>query len=82
MIVCEGNWLLLDREPWSALAPLFDATVMIDVPEPTLRARLRARWEHYGLDEDAIAWKLDGNDLPNGRLVRDASRPADWTVPG
>jgi pantothenate kinase len=80
VIVCEGNWLLLDQEPWSALRPLFDLTVMIEVPEEELRRRLRLRWEGFGLTEDEIAWKLDGNDLPNGRLVRDASAPADYAV--
>ena len=79
----EGNWLLLDRAPWDALAPLFDLSVMIAVPEEELRRRLRRRWEGFGLTEDEIAWKLDGNDLPNGRLVRDGSVPADhvlaWT---
>ncbi|NAZ35468.1 nucleoside triphosphate hydrolase [Rubellimicrobium sp. CFH 75288] len=77
VIVCEGNWLLLDREPWSGLRPFFDLTAMIEVPEATLRDRLRRRWEGYGLSEDEIAWKLDGNDLPNGRLVARASVPAD-----
>jgi pantothenate kinase len=81
VILCEGNWLLLDREPWSSLRPLFDVTVMIEVPEAELRRRLRLRWEGFGLTEDEIAWKLDGNDLPNGRLVRDGSRPADFAVP-
>jgi pantothenate kinase len=80
VIVCEGNWLLLDEAPWDALAPLFDLTVMVEVPEDELRRRLRARWEHFGLDEAGIAWKLDGNDLPNGRRVYEGSRPADLVL--
>lgn len=80
VIVCEGNWLLLDRAPWASLRPLFDVTVMVAVPEEELRRRLRLRWEGHGLSEDEIAWKLDGNDLPNGRLVRDASVPADHVL--
>ncbi|TNC50431.1 nucleoside/nucleotide kinase family protein [Rubellimicrobium rubrum] len=80
VIVCEGNYLLLDQEPWDSLRPLFDTTVMIDVPEETLRARLRRRWEGYGLNEEEIAWKLDGNDLPNGRMVRSASAPAQFVL--
>ena len=80
VIVCEGNYLLLDQEPWNSLRPLFDTTVMIDVPEETLRARLRRRWEGYGLNEEEIAWKLDGNDLPNGRMVRSGSAPAQFVL--
>lgn len=77
LILVEGNYVLLDRAPWDALADMFDLTVMIDVPEEELRRRLRARWEHFGLTEDQIAHKLDGNDLPNGRDVIQGSRPAD-----
>ena len=80
IIVCEGNYLLLGRAPWDSLCPLFDTTVMIEVPEEELRARLRRRWEHYGLNEEEIAWKLDGNDLPNGRVVVAESAPADFVV--
>jgi pantothenate kinase len=82
VIVAEGNYLLLERPPWNALRPLFDVTVMIEVPEAELRRRLRARWEGYGLSEEEIAWKLDGNDLPNGRVVMSESAAADFTIGG
>lgn len=80
IIVAEGNYLLLDRSPWSDLRPLFDVTVMVDVPEEILRKRLTARWQGYGLSEAEIAWKLDGNDLPNGRLIQAESAPADYRI--
>jgi pantothenate kinase len=80
VIVVEGNWLLLDRAPWDRLRPMFDLTVRIDVPEHVLRARLRGRWERYGLSEAEILEKLEENDLPNGRLVRDGSAPADYLI--
>lgn len=78
VIVAEGNWLLLDQAPWSRLQPLFDITVIVDVPEPVLRARLRARWEGFGLTEAEITTKLEENDLPNGRLARDGSVAPDF----
>ncbi len=53
---------------------------MIAVPEEILRARLRERWVDYGLSPDQIAAKLEGNDLPNGRLVRDFSIAADFMM--
>ena len=81
VIIAEGNYLLLGREPWSRLRPLFDVAILVDVPEAVLRARLRARWEHYGLTEEEIGWKLDGNDMPNGRVVISESRGADLVLP-
>jgi pantothenate kinase len=79
-IIVEGNYLLLDREPWRGLKGLFDITAMLVVPEAILRARLLARWEGYGLAGVELADKLEGNDLPNGRLVATASAPADFAL--
>lgn len=79
VIVVEGNWLLLNQSPWDRLRPMFDLTVMVDVPEHALRARLRGRWERLGLSEAEIIEKLEENDLPNGRWVRDGSvKPDHW----
>jgi pantothenate kinase len=80
IVVAEGNYLLLARPPWDGLRPLFDVTVMIDVPEPVLRARLEARWQGYGLSPAEIAEKVERNDLPNGRRVREESAPADLVL--
>lgn len=80
VIVVEGNYLLLGTGPWARLRPMFDVAVLVDVPEPVLRERLRARWEHYGLTADEIDWKLDGNDLPNGRMVMANSTGEDFRL--
>ena len=82
IIVVEGNYLLLDREPWSGLDGLFDLTVMLTVPEPVLRQRLEARWTGYALSPEDMAHKLDVNDLPNGREVIAGSRVPDFLMPG
>lgn len=81
VIIVEGNYLLLGQAPWSQLRPMFDVAVLVDVPEPVLRDRLTARWRHYDLTPDEIAWKLDGNDLPNGRFVMAESRGEDYRLP-
>ena len=80
IVIVEGNYLLLDRPPWTALAPLFDLTVMLHAPAEVLRARLLDRWTGIGLAGGALAAKMDGNDLPNVALVQDHSRPADHTI--
>lgn len=80
LILTEGNYLLLDRDPWLSLRPLFDATAMIDVPEAELKRRLRARWVGYGMTEEEIDFKLEGNDLPNGRTVATESGVADYVL--
>ena len=80
VLVLEGNYLLLDAPVWRDLAPLFDLTVMLDVPRDVLRARLIDRWRHHGLsDADAVA-RAEGNDLRNADAVQQGSRPADVRV--
>ncbi len=73
LILVEGNYLLLRDLPWSTLRPLFDLTVMIEVPEDELHQRLTRRWERLGLSQEDIAFKRDQNDLPNGRTVMSRS---------
>ena len=46
-LIVEGNYLLLAAAPWSSLHALFDTTVMIEVAEAELRARLIRRWQGY-----------------------------------
>ena len=77
LILVEGNYLLLDRAPWSELAPLFDLTIFIDVPMAELERRLLARWSDLGRSEEAARAWVEGNDLPNARLVIEGSRQAD-----
>jgi pantothenate kinase len=80
ILIVEGNYLLLNEAPWPDLAPLFDLTIWIDVPEAELDRRLMARWAHYGKNPDqARAW-IDGNDMPNIRRVVAGSRPADLVI--
>jgi hypothetical protein len=79
-LVVEGNYLLLDQEPWSSLRATFDMTVAVDAPEDILRQRLIERWQGYGLPPPEIKAKVEGNDLPNGRYVVSKSGPADFVL--
>lgn len=80
IILAEGNYLLLDQPGWRDLAPHFDLTVMLDVSEDTLVERLLQRWAGFDYDEAAIVTKMEGNDLPNVRLVLANSLPADIMI--
>ncbi|GHD16414.1 nucleoside triphosphate hydrolase [Tianweitania populi] len=79
-ILVEGNYLLLDEEPWSALGTLFDFTMMLDVPVDVLEARLVERWHIHGKsDAEGLAW-IASNDRPNIDRVLARKRPADLVV--
>ncbi|RWC55830.1 nucleoside triphosphate hydrolase [Mesorhizobium sp.] len=79
-ILVEGNYLLLDEEPWSRLAPLFDFSVFVDVPRNELERRLLERWHGHGRSEaDARAW-IVSNDMPNIERVLARRRAADLVI--
>ena len=80
LLVVEGNYLLLNENPWTGVAPLLDLTIWIDVPEAELDRRLMNRWAHHGKTPDAARAWIDGNDMPNIRRVTQGSGVADFTV--
>jgi pantothenate kinase len=80
IIVTEGNYLLLDAEPWKGLRSLFDVTVKVDASLETLRDRLLARWRGFGLPESDVVRKTEENDLPNARYVVENSGDADFII--
>ena len=51
ILLVEGNWLLLDEEPWRALRALADYRIRIDAPSALLKDRLIARKVQGGLSE-------------------------------
>lgn len=79
-IFVEGNYLLLDEEPWSALETLFDFTIFVDVSRDELERRLVARWREHGRPDDAARKWIDTNDMPNIDRVLRARRTADLVI--
>lgn len=79
-VLVEGNYLLLDEEPWSRLADLFDFSVFLDVPATVLERRLLARWHDHGLVDEEARAKVAANDMPNAGRVLARRRAADMIV--
>lgn len=80
IIVTEGNYLLLDADGWRELRSRFDIAVFVTAPMATIEERLRQRWLGFDYDDDALLLKMEGNDLPNVRLVLGSSGHADFTL--
>ena len=79
-ILTEGNYLLLDEEPWSRLAGLLDYTIFLDVPRDELERRLIQRWlDHGRTPEDGRNW-VNSNDQPDVDRVLARRRPPDLVV--
>ncbi|SNY92574.1 Panthothenate kinase [Cohaesibacter sp. ES.047] len=82
LIVVEGNYLLLDDEPWIRLRQHFDVSVFIDVPEDILRERLMRRWLELNFSQEAARKKVEENDLLNARMVISNSSNPDIRIDG
>jgi len=80
VLVVEGNYLLLNQEPWRSLRPLFDITVMVRESRSCIEARLLRRWLSYGFNEAEARMKVHVNDLPNADLVLENSIEPDFVV--
>ncbi len=79
-IIVEGLYLLLKREPWNALKPLFDISVFVNVSKAELERRLTKRILDHGHDEAYAKNWIASNDMLNADEVIANSATADLTV--
>jgi pantothenate kinase len=80
ILIVEGNYLLLDEEPWPQVAARLDLTVYLAVSSEELVRRLHERWASCGKSpDDARVW-IETNDLPNINRVISRSRHADLVM--
>jgi pantothenate kinase len=79
-MIVEGLYLLLKREPWSALKALFDVSIFLDVPKAELERRLTQRILHHGFDAAYAKNWIASNDMLNADEVIGNSAEADVTL--
>jgi pantothenate kinase len=78
--IVEGNYLLLNEDPWSRLASYFDFMLFINAPKSELKQRLLERWTDLGDSEIAAQARVATNDMPNVDRVLSARRKADLSL--
>ena len=80
LIVAEGNYLLLDRQPWAAVRPLLDEVWFVDIDDNVRIPRLIARHIEFGKTADeAVEWVMR-SDEANAVLVAATRSRADAVV--
>lgn len=80
LIITEGNYLLLDRHPWRQIREVLDESWMITLNGDVRRARLIARHQHFGRDQQAAEARAFGSDEQNAQLVGQASSDPDVMI--
>jgi len=79
IVLLEGNYLLLDRPPWTRVPALLDLSIFITASLEILEERLVRRWLEHGYNREEAQARATANDLRNARLVLEQSVPADLT---
>lgn len=73
IVIVEGNYLLLETDPWGKLRDLFDAIALLDIDSDLRVQRLIDRHVRFGKTPTEAASFVHASDEPNARLV-EASR--------
>nr|WP_305853000.1 nucleoside/nucleotide kinase family protein [Georgenia sp. TF02-10] len=80
VVLTEGNYLLLDAEPWRRVPDLLDETWFVAADDGDRRARLLARHLAHGKELAAARAFALGSDQRNADLVAATADRADVVV--
>jgi pantothenate kinase len=72
ILILEGNWLLMDAQPWSTISKLVDDTWFVDVDPKLALTRVAKRHLASGIEKDwaGALLRAQRNDIANGDLIR------------
>lgn len=77
VVITEGNYLLLDTEPWLRLATILDACWWLDTPMDTARRWILARHVRGGRTPEDAATHYARNDAANAHQAMQCMRIPD-----
>ncbi|RZQ65212.1 nucleoside/nucleotide kinase family protein [Amycolatopsis suaedae] len=80
LVITEGNYLLLDTEPWSGVRPLLTEAWFLRPDEPERLERLVTRHRHYGRSLAEAQQRARGSDQRNADLIATTEARADLVV--
>lgn len=82
VLIFEGNYLSLNKEPWNQAAALMDELWFVEVDFETARQRLIKRHVEAGIarDEADADKRARENDLLNGQEIVDFRLPVDEII--
>jgi pantothenate kinase len=81
LVLTEGNYLLLDMEPWNQLRDLLSLTVYLDLDEGVRLDRLIRRHVEFGKTQEHAVRHVHESDQVNAHLIAGSRHHADYVVP-
>ncbi|KAI9929455.1 hypothetical protein MW887_000927 [Aspergillus wentii] len=84
VVIFEGLYVSLDREPWNSAAALMDESWFIDVDREIARARLVKRHVASGIvaDEEAAEHRISSTDFLNADDIMENRLVVQEIIPG
>ncbi len=80
VVVVEGNYLFLQKDPWRQFLRLFDVRIFLAAPRAALIESLRQRFLRGGKSMAAVEQHIQEVDLLNIDLVLENSAPGNIVV--
>jgi len=81
VVIVEGNYLLMEDQPWNQIRSLLDESWFLSVDIDLCMERVRARFLATGRDEPTADFRVRYNDRPNAELVaRVSPKNADRVI--
>ncbi len=80
ILIVEGNYLLLDDQPWNQARELLDQVWFIDTDFDAIYPRLVERHMSGGKTAEEARVKVESTDMPNARLIEKSKANADRIV--
>lgn len=80
LVITEGNYLLLEEQPWGELRQLLDEVWYLAPDEDERLERLVTRHRHYGRSLLAAKQRALGSDQRNADLIAPTADRADLVV--
>jgi len=77
LIVIEGNYLLLDEQPWQQVRQIVDEIWYLDVNAEVRHARLLARHIRHGRTHQQAQDWIESTDEPNARRIAQTRKHAN-----
>jgi pantothenate kinase len=80
LIIVEGNYLLLEAEPWRQVRLLLDACWYLDMPVDECLQRVRQRHLRGGCTPEQADHKIEMNDRENAAIIAATRSRADRII--
>jgi pantothenate kinase len=80
LVVTEGNYLLVEDEPWTLIREALTEVWYVEVPEDVRLERLVARHVAFGKEPGRARDWVAAVDVPNARLIERGRSAADLVV--